>query len=133
MLNLGGGEVLLILILAFVILGPSKLPEYAAGLARAVRRLRDLAEGAKSQIREEMGPAFDDVNWQQLDPRQYDPRRIVREALATPSRTSDTTAAGAGTDPADEFGPGGRAAQPPRRRRSSHDPALPTPFDTEAT
>ena len=28
-----------------------------------------------------MGPEFEDINWRQFDPRQYDPRRIVREAL----------------------------------------------------
>jgi sec-independent protein translocase protein TatB len=28
-----------------------------------------------------MGPDFDDVDWKKLDPRQYDPRRIIREAL----------------------------------------------------
>ncbi|MGC1208620.1 MAG: twin-arginine translocase TatA/TatE family subunit, partial [Ornithinimicrobium sp.] len=91
MLNLGSGEILLILILAVIILGPSKLPEYAASLARLVRNLRDMAEGAKTQIKEEMGPACYDVNWDQLDPRQYDPRRIVREALATPSDKAKTT------------------------------------------
>ena len=133
MLNLGAGELLLILVLAFVILGPSKMPEYAAGLARAVRHLRDMAEGAKSQIREEMGPAFDDVDWQQLDPRQYDPRRIVREALATPSQDKKSTAARSGMVPVDETGrPSGEP--PPRRRpRHQHDPSAPTPFDTDAT
>jgi len=133
MLNLGGGEVLLILVLAFVILGPSKMPEYAAGLARAVRNLRDMAEGAKSQIREEMGPAFDDVDWQQLDPRQYDPRRIVREALAAPSQAKDTTAARSGMVPVDETGQ--PSTDPPARRRPRyrHDPSLPTPYDTDAT
>ncbi|MGB7447701.1 MAG: twin-arginine translocase TatA/TatE family subunit [Ornithinimicrobium sp.] len=141
MLNLGGGEVLIILILALIILGPSKMPEYAAGLARAVRNLRDMAEGAKSQIREEMGPAFDDVNWAQLDPRQYDPRRIVREALATPSDRADTTAARAGMVPVDATGqleseqspqPARRSAVS-RRQLDTHDPDLPTPFDTDAT
>ena len=28
-----------------------------------------------------MGADFDDVDWRTLDPRQYDPRRIIREAL----------------------------------------------------
>ena len=32
-------------------------------------------------MRDEMGPDFDDVDWKKLDPRQYDPRRIIREAL----------------------------------------------------
>lgn len=139
--NLQGGEILLLLVLAVVILGPARLPEYAATLARAVRGLRDLAEGARTQIRQEMGPAFDDVNWSQLDPRQYDPRRIVREALSTPSRT---TAEAAGMVPVDGAGPQGGAAptkgrarparsRPARPVRSRHDPSLPTPFDVDAT
>ncbi|MGB3764535.1 MAG: twin-arginine translocase TatA/TatE family subunit [Ornithinimicrobium sp.] len=156
MLNLGSGEIFLILILAVVILGPSKLPEYAASLARLVRTLRDMAEGAKTQIKEEMGPAFDDVNWDQLDPRQYDPRRIVREALAMPSDKAKTTAelAGMGTvDPpagassqrkststgSDDGNPGEpapkKALRPAavRRPRQRFDPDLPTPFDVDAT
>lgn len=40
-----------------------------------------MANGAKDRMREEMGPEFDEVDWQKLDPRQYDPRRIIREAL----------------------------------------------------
>lgn len=134
--NVQGGEILLLLILAVVILGPSRLPEYAARLAHAVRGLRDLAEGARTQIKQEMGPAFDDVNWSQLDPRQYDPRRIVRDALATPSRT---TAEAAGMVPVEEpsgsTAAGGRTGRsmPPRRTVARHDPSLPTPFDADAT
>ena len=41
-----------------------------------------MAQGASEQVRSELGPEFDDVDWRKLDPRQYDPRRIVREALA---------------------------------------------------
>ncbi len=134
--NFQGGEILLLLILAVVILGPARLPEYAARLAHAVRGLRDLAEGARTQIKQEMGPAFDDVNWSQLDPRQYDPRRIVRDALATPSRT---TAEAAGMVPVEESSgstaAGGRTGRtmPPRRAVARHDPSLPTPFDADAT
>lgn len=40
-----------------------------------------MANGAKDRMREEMGPDFDDIDWKQLDPRQYDPRRIIRDAL----------------------------------------------------
>jgi sec-independent protein translocase protein TatB len=40
-----------------------------------------MAQGASKQVRNEMGPEFDDIDWSKLDPRQYDPRRIVREAL----------------------------------------------------
>ena len=74
-------KVLIIGVLAVFLLGPEKLPHYAAQLGRLVRSLRDMANGAKDRMRDEMGPEFDDVDWKKLDPRQYDPRRIIREAL----------------------------------------------------
>ncbi len=128
MLNIGGGEVVFLVILALVILGPSRLPHYAGLLARGVRQLRDLAEGAKAQIREEMGPGFEDIDWRQLDPRQYDPRRIVREALASPAPVDRSPRPG-GEGPA--AGTGTTAYAP--SRPVSYDPTRPTPFDAEAT
>jgi sec-independent protein translocase protein TatB len=75
-------KLLIIGVIAVFLLGPERLPHYAAQLGRLVRSLRDLANGAKDRMREEMGPEFDDVDWKKLDPRQYDPRRIIREALS---------------------------------------------------
>jgi sec-independent protein translocase protein TatB len=74
-------KLLLIGIIAIILIGPDRLPRYAAQFGRLVRSLRDMASGAKDRMREEMGPDYDDIDWQKLDPRQYDPRRIVREAL----------------------------------------------------
>nr|WP_308164419.1 twin-arginine translocase TatA/TatE family subunit [Agromyces sp. ISL-38] len=74
-------KLLIIGVIAVFLLGPERLPHYAAQLGRLVRSLRDMATGAKDRMREEMGPDFDDVDWKKLDPRQYDPRRIIREAL----------------------------------------------------
>jgi sec-independent protein translocase protein TatB len=127
--NLHGAEIMLLIVMALLLLGPDKLPEYAAKLARAVRALRDLAEGAKTQIRDEMGPAFDDVNWRALDPRQYDPRRIVREALTTPPRNAPPSAAHRAGQEVTSPQPGGV----PRRGTAVHDPQRPTPFDVDAT
>jgi sec-independent protein translocase protein TatB len=32
-------------------------------------------------MKDELGEGFEDLDWKKLDPRQYDPRRIIREAL----------------------------------------------------
>ena len=40
-----------------------------------------MATGAKEQLREEVGDEIVDMDWRKLDPRQYDPRRIIKEAL----------------------------------------------------
>ena len=81
MLGLTIDKILLIGVLAVFLLGPDRLPHYAAQLARLVRSLREMANGARDRMRNELGPDFDDVDWKKLDPRQYDPRRIIREAL----------------------------------------------------
>lgn len=72
---------LLIGVVAAFILGPTRLPGYAAKLGRFVGTLRAMVASATSQIKAELGPDFDDVEWSKLDPRQYDPRRIIRDAL----------------------------------------------------
>ncbi len=74
-------KLLIIAIIAVFLLGPERLPYYASQLARLVRNLRNMANGAKERMREEMGPDFDEIDWKKLDPRQYDPRRIIRDAL----------------------------------------------------
>jgi sec-independent protein translocase protein TatB len=70
-----------IAIIAVLILGPQRLPEYAAKFARFIKKVRSFADGAKDRLKEEMGPDYDDIDWKKLDPRQYDPRRIIRDAL----------------------------------------------------
>lgn len=84
MFGINGGELIILIVLAVLILGPEKLPEYARKTGDWIRALRRMAEGAKSQFKEETGTDFDEIDWSKYDPRQYDPRRIIREALAEP-------------------------------------------------
>lgn len=123
-------KILLIGIVAVFLLGPEKLPHYAAQLARLVKQLRDMANGAKERMRDEMGPEFDDVDWKKLDPRQYDPRRIIREALidddgAVKDQSATVTRAGPNPD--------GAYLQRKRAREAALAAARPAPFDSEAT
>ena len=81
MLDVNGWELIMLVVVGILVLGPERLPEYAGKLANMVRQVRNLATNARSQLKDQMGPEFEDVDWRQFDPRQYDPRRIVREAL----------------------------------------------------
>lgn len=81
MFGINGLEFVVILVIAVLIVGPERLPQYAEQLARAVRRVKVLLQDAKSRVDDELGPELGDVDWSRLDPRQYDPRRIVRDAL----------------------------------------------------
>ncbi len=80
-LDINGGELLVLGAVAIVVLGPERLPTYAAQLGTWAREARTFARNAREQVRSEMGEDFDDIDWQALDPRRYDPRRIVRDAL----------------------------------------------------
>ena len=124
-------KLLLIGLIAGMIIGPQRLPRYAAALGQFVRRARDFARSAGSRVKEEMGEDFDDVDWRTLDPRQYDPRRIIREALldappTPPVKPQSATMAAAGT-----------AAAAAESATSTKAPPLAAgetpPFDAEAT
>lgn len=84
--GLSFNKILIILVIAMFIIGPTRLPMYAKKLGEYVRMFKSFATGAKERLRDEMGPEFDQVDWQQLDPRQYDPRRIIRDALVDDER-----------------------------------------------
>lgn len=92
MLGINGSEFIILAVLAIVILGPEKLPEYTRAFTDWLRVMRDKAEGAKAQFKEETGTDFDEVDWRKYDPRQYDPRRIIRDALREPADGSSTPA-----------------------------------------
>lgn len=113
-------KLLLIAVLAAVLIGPERLPALAERLGALVRGLRDLAGGAKERMREEMGPEFDEVDWRRLDPRQYDPRRIVMEALRDDPKPVDFATAAAASSVATVSGLPRRDSGPMR-------------FDDEAT
>lgn len=96
--GINGGELIVLIVLALLLLGPEKIPEYTRALGDWVRKLRRMAEGAKEQFKEETGTDFDEVDWQRYDPRQYDPRRIIRDALAEPLDDLKQVAGVTGTD-----------------------------------
>jgi sec-independent protein translocase protein TatB len=148
--GVNGWEVVLLALIAVFVLGPDRLPEYAAKLARGIRKLRVMAEGARGQLQEQLGPEYEDINWRQYDPRQYDPRRIVREALLEPldeaispvrdeigsvrsaaALNGGAAAGAAGALPAAEGTEASGAGAVPDRR--SFDPSRPTPYDIDAT
>ena len=71
----------MLLLVVIVVVGPRRLPEYTRRLTRLVRQLRLFLDNAKEQIAQEVGPELGELNLEDLNPRNYDPRKIVRDAL----------------------------------------------------
>lgn len=75
-------KLFLVALIAAVIIGPRRLPEYARRLGAFVRRVTLLAGDAARRAEQETGVVSIRQDWTALDPRQYDPRRIIRDAWA---------------------------------------------------
>ena len=54
MLNIGTPELLVVLLVALLVLGPAKLPEAARQVGRAMAHLRNLSAGFQAEIRDAM-------------------------------------------------------------------------------
>ncbi|WP_375482320.1 sec-independent translocase [uncultured Jatrophihabitans sp.] len=96
MFNIGPFEFVVLAIVAIVVVGPDRLPKLARDAAEMLRTLRDLATGAREQLREELGPEFADIDLRNLNPRtavqravfgddvdlgRLNPRNALRDAI----------------------------------------------------
>lgn len=59
--NVGWGELLVLLVVGLVILGPERLPGAIRWTTTGLRQARDYLSGMTTQLREDIGPEFDDL------------------------------------------------------------------------
>jgi sec-independent protein translocase protein TatB len=64
-------KILVLGVLALVIFGPEQLPAMASKGGRMLRELRRMAEGAKADLQESLGPEFADFDINDLNPRHF--------------------------------------------------------------
>ncbi|HEY2299731.1 MAG TPA: sec-independent translocase [Jatrophihabitans sp.] len=77
MFNVGPMEFVVLALVAVIVLGPDRLPQFARDAANLLRTLRELATGARTQLRDELGPEFADMDLRNLNPRTAIQRAIL--------------------------------------------------------
>jgi sec-independent protein translocase protein TatB len=77
-------KIAVLLVLAVVIFGPDQLPKVAAQAGRTLRELRRMAEGARRDLTEGLGPEFSDFDIADLNPRTFVRKHLLDEFEADP-------------------------------------------------
>lgn len=110
-------KIMVLGVLALVIFGPDQLPRMAAQAGKALRDLRRLAEVAKADLQEGLGPEFSDFDINDLNPRNF-VRKHLWDELDT-----------------DGDGVNGSASRVPREPAGTTllAPGESPPYDSEAT
>ena len=82
MLGISGGEFLVLLVVGALVLGPKNIAEALRAMRKGVDALRQWSAGMRAGADGEFGVAEKEIAaLANLDIRQLDPRRIVREAV----------------------------------------------------
>lgn len=137
--NIGWGEMLILVIAGLVILGPERLPGAIRWTSSALRQARDYVSGATSQLREDLGPEFDDLR-EPISELQKLRGMTPRAALTKHLLDGDDSFFTGKFDKASEKGPDKAPEKPvtPVDTNGATPPAAnpaptATPFDSDAT
>lgn len=66
-LNMGGGEMMLIMVAVLLLFGGKKLPELARGLGKGIREFKDASEGVKREIHRNINSVTNDEELKKED------------------------------------------------------------------
>jgi sec-independent protein translocase protein TatB len=95
--DLNISKILILAVIALVIFGPNELPKMASQAGKALRDLRRIAEGAKNDLREGLGPEFADFELEDLHPKRFVQKHFLDDlngdsakAAAQPMRSAQT-------------------------------------------
>jgi sec-independent protein translocase protein TatB len=108
MLDIGMGEFLGLAVVALLVLGPDKLPKFAADAARFIRQVRRMANTARDDVRREFGPDLQGISLEDLNPRTALRKHVLDDLDLDGDELDD------GTRPAAASGDQGTAAKPSR-------------------
>ena len=74
--DIGLGEVLGLAVLAMFLVGPERLPKVAGEAAKWVKKIRERANTATAELKENLGPGFEDLQPKDLNPKTFVKKQI---------------------------------------------------------
>lgn len=74
--DFGAGEIIGLLVLAVILIGPDRLPHFAVDAAKFVKRVREIATTATNELKENLGPGFEDLTPTDLNPKTFLKRQL---------------------------------------------------------
>lgn len=78
-IDIGAPELLVLAVVAVVVFGPEKLPEFARKAATTLRYVRQMAGSAQTQLRSELGPEFEDLDFADLNPKSFVRKHLLSD------------------------------------------------------
>jgi sec-independent protein translocase protein TatB len=75
--GVGLPELAVIILVAVLVFGPDRLPDLAKQAGQMVRKVRQFADAARDELREELGPEYADLELRDLDPRTLVRKHII--------------------------------------------------------
>ncbi len=79
--DIGALELVMLAIVAVLVFGPDKLPKVIQDAARIIRKVRAFSDQAQQDIREELGPEFKDVTFEDLNPKTFLRKQLASDEL----------------------------------------------------
>ena len=75
--DFGAGEIVGLAVLAIILVGPDRLPRLAVDAAKLVKKIRQIAHTATAEIRDNLGPGFEDLKPSDLHPKTFVKKQIA--------------------------------------------------------
>jgi sec-independent protein translocase protein TatB len=80
MFGIGMGEFLGLIVLGLFLVGPDKLPNAAKDFARFLHKVRNFTSYASRELKENLGPGFEDLDVSDLTPKKL-AKKVIGNAM----------------------------------------------------
>jgi len=140
LIDINASEFILLAVVAVILFGPEKLPEFARKAAQVLHYVRGLAGNAQEQLKTELGPEFANMDFRDLNPKEFVRKHLLEDVdpiiADVKDDLSSVTSGGRGIfadlqSSLDDAKRPGRLTQPAMVTVGG--PAISTPWDPDAT